>query len=124
MQIFIIQAEYPLWDLFMIADLMGRHSDLHTVFLCVTTWAKRTRELHREGFIPSKYSRKIMKIYEEIGGNKMIVQELEIPLSQVTYKDCMDMYFFRGKSATLNDGELRGFEKEPYVQEIIGGKNE
>ena len=32
------------------------------------------------------------------------------------------MYFFRGKSATINDGELKGFEKEPYVQEIIGGK--
>ena len=56
------------------------------------------------------------------GGNKMIVQELEIPLSQVTLQDCMDMYFFRGKSATINDGELKGFEKEPYVQEIIGGR--
>ncbi len=52
----------------------------------------------------------------------MIVQELEIPLSQVTLQDCMDMYFFRGKSATINDGELKGFEKEPYIQEIIGGR--
>ena len=52
----------------------------------------------------------------------MIVQELEIPLSQVTLQDCMDMYFFRGKSATIEKGELKGFEKEPYVQEIIGGK--
>lgn len=49
----------------------------------------------------------------------MIVQELEIPLSQVTLQDCMDMYFFRSKSATINDGELKGFEKEPYVQEIL-----
>ena len=52
----------------------------------------------------------------------MIVQELEIPLSQVTLQDCMDMFFFHGKSATINDGELKGFEKEPYVQEIIGGR--
>jgi len=56
------------------------------------------------------------------GGNKMIVQELEIPLSQVTLQDCIDMFFFHGKSATINDGELKGFEKEPYVQEIIGGR--
>ena len=52
----------------------------------------------------------------------MIVQELEIPLSQVALQDCIDMYFFRGKSAVINDGELKGFEKEPYVQEIIGGR--
>ena len=52
----------------------------------------------------------------------MIVQELEIPLSQVTLQDCMDMYFFRGKSAVINDGELKGFEKEPYIQETIGGR--
>jgi len=52
----------------------------------------------------------------------MLVQELGISLSQVTLQDCMDMYFFRGKSAIINDGELKGFEKGPYVQEIIGGK--
>ena len=56
------------------------------------------------------------------GGSKMIVQELEIPLSQVTLQDCIDMMFFRGKSAILDNGNLTGFEKEPYIQEIIGGR--
>ena len=32
------------------------------------------------------------------------------------------MMFFPWQVSNLNDGELKGFEKEPYVQEIIGGK--
>ena len=49
----------------------------------------------------------------------MIVQELEIySLSQVTLQDCMDMFFFMASQQLINDGELKGFEKEPYVQRL------
>ena len=55
---------------FMIADLMDRHTDLHTVLMAYNMGEKRTRELHRDGIYTSKYSRKIMKIYEELKEEK------------------------------------------------------
>ena len=47
----------------------------------------------------------------------MIVQELKIPLNQVTLQDCIDMYFFRGKSATINDGEVL-VRNEDYLERL------
>ena len=51
---------------FMIADLMSRHTDLHTVLMSYNMGEKRTRELHREGIYTSKYSRKVMGVYEKL----------------------------------------------------------
>ena len=55
---------------FMIADLMDRHTDLHTVLMAYNMGEKRTRELRSQGIYSSKYSRKIMKIYEELKEEK------------------------------------------------------
>lgn len=51
---------------FMIADLMSRHDNLHTVLMAYNMGEKRTRELHREGIYTSKYSRKVMRVYEKL----------------------------------------------------------
>ena len=51
---------------FMIADLMDRHTDLHTVLMSYNMGEKRTRELHREGVYTSKYSRKVMGVYKKL----------------------------------------------------------
>lgn len=51
---------------FMLADLMDRHTDLHTVLMAYNMGEKRTRELHREGVYTSKYSRKVMGVYEKL----------------------------------------------------------
>lgn len=51
---------------FMLADLMDRHTDLHTILMAYNMGEKRTRELHREGIYTSKYSRKIMRVYEKL----------------------------------------------------------
>lgn len=55
---------------YMIADLMDRHTDLHTVLMAYNMGEKRTRELRAQGVYSSKYSRKIMKIYEELKEEK------------------------------------------------------
>ena len=55
---------------FMIADLMDRHDDLHTVLMAYNMGERRTRELRSQGIYSSKYSRKIMKIYEELKEEK------------------------------------------------------
>jgi soluble lytic murein transglycosylase-like protein len=46
---------------FMIADLMDRHSEIHEILMCYNMGEKRTRELHNEGKYSSKYSRKVVK---------------------------------------------------------------
>ena len=51
---------------FMIADLMSRHDNLHTVLMAYNMGERRTKELHREGVYTSKYSRKVMKAYERL----------------------------------------------------------
>ena len=51
---------------FMIADLMSRHDNLHTVLMAYNMGERRTRELHREGIYTSKYSRKVMGVYEKL----------------------------------------------------------
>lgn len=51
---------------FMIADLMSRHDNLHTVLMAYNMGERRTKELHREGVYTSKYSRKVMKAYEKL----------------------------------------------------------
>ena len=51
---------------FMIADLMDRHSDTHEILMSYNMGEKRTRELHREGVYTSKYSRKVMGVYEKL----------------------------------------------------------
>jgi len=51
---------------YMIADLMSRHTDLHKILMCYNMGEKRTRELHREGIYTSKYSRKVMGVYEKL----------------------------------------------------------
>jgi hypothetical protein len=50
----------------MIADLMSRHDNLHTVLMAYNMGERRTKELHREGIYTSKYSRKVMKAYEKL----------------------------------------------------------
>lgn len=51
---------------FMIADLMSRHDNLHTVLMAYNMGERRTKELHREGVYTSKYSRKVMRVYEKL----------------------------------------------------------
>jgi soluble lytic murein transglycosylase-like protein len=51
---------------FMIADLMSRHDNLHTVLMAYNMGERRTKELHREGIYTSKYSRKVMGVYEKL----------------------------------------------------------
>ena len=51
---------------FMIADLMDRHTDLHTVLMAYNMGEKRTRELRSQGIYTSKYSRKVMGVYEKL----------------------------------------------------------
>lgn len=51
---------------FMIADLMNRHDNLHTVLMAYNMGERRTKELHREGVYTSKYSRKVMGVYEKL----------------------------------------------------------
>ncbi len=53
---------------FMIADLMSRHDNLHTVLMAYNMGEKRTRELHREGIYSSKYSRNVMSKYKKLKG--------------------------------------------------------
>ena len=43
---------------YMIADLMARHTELHEILMCYNMGEKRTRELQREGIYSSKYSQK------------------------------------------------------------------
>jgi soluble lytic murein transglycosylase-like protein len=40
---------------FMLADLMSRHDNLHTVLMAYNMGERRTKELHREGVYASKY---------------------------------------------------------------------
>lgn len=51
---------------FMIADLMDRHNDLHTILMSYNMGEKKTRELHKKGIYASKYSRKVMGVYEKL----------------------------------------------------------
>ena len=51
---------------YMIADLMTRHEDLHEVLMCYNMGEKRTRELHRKGIYSSKYSRKVIKKFNQL----------------------------------------------------------
>ena len=51
---------------FMIADLMSRHTELHEILMCYNMGEKRTRELQREGIYSSIYSRKVMKKYGKL----------------------------------------------------------
>lgn len=51
---------------FMIADLMDRHTGLHTVLMAYNMGEKRTRELRAQGIYTSKYSRKVMGVYEKL----------------------------------------------------------
>ena len=51
---------------YMIAGLMDRHTDLHTILMAYNMGEKRTRELHREGIYTSKYSRKVMGVYKKL----------------------------------------------------------
>lgn len=51
---------------YMIADLMDRHSDLHKILMCYNMGEKRTKELNRQGIYSSRYSRKVIKRYEEL----------------------------------------------------------
>lgn len=55
---------------YMIADLMDRHTELHEILMSYNMGEKRTRELRAQGVYSSKYSRKIMKIYEELKEEK------------------------------------------------------
>ena len=55
---------------YMIADLMDRHTDLHEILMSYNMGEKRTRELRAQGVYSSKYSRKIMKIYEDLKEEK------------------------------------------------------
>jgi len=55
---------------FMIADLMDRHSDIHEILMCYNMGEKRTRKLNKQGIYSSKYSRKIIKKYEELKEGK------------------------------------------------------
>lgn len=55
---------------FMIADLMDRHNDLHTVLMAYNMGEKRTRELQAKGIYSSEYSRKVMAVYDRIKEEK------------------------------------------------------
>ena len=55
---------------FMIADLMDRHTDLHTILMAYNMGEKRTRELRAQGIYTSKYSRKVMGVYEKLKEDK------------------------------------------------------
>ncbi len=55
---------------FMIADLMDRHTDLHTVLMAYNMGEKRTRELRQKGIYSSEYSRKVMAVYDRIKEEK------------------------------------------------------
>lgn len=56
--------------IFMIADLMDRHTDLHTILMAYNMGEKRTRELRQKGIYSSEYSRKVMKVYEKLKEEK------------------------------------------------------
>lgn len=51
---------------YMIADLMDRHTDLHTILMAYNMGEKKTREWHKDGKYTSPYSRKVMKAYEKL----------------------------------------------------------
>ena len=51
---------------FMLADLMSRHDNLHTVLMAYNMGEKRTRELRSQGIYSSEYSRKVMGVYEKL----------------------------------------------------------
>lgn len=51
---------------FMLADLMDRHTELHDILMCYNMGERRTRELNVQGIYTSKYSRKVMKKYKEL----------------------------------------------------------
>jgi len=55
---------------YMIADLMDRHSDLHKILMCYNMGEKRTKQLNRRGIYSSKYSRKILDKYKELKEGK------------------------------------------------------
>ena len=55
---------------FMIADLMTRHEELHEILMCYNMGETRTRELHRKGIYSSKYSQKVVKKYWILKGEK------------------------------------------------------
>ena len=46
---------------FMLADLMDRHSDKHSILMSYNMGERRTRQLHRQGIYSSKYSRKVVR---------------------------------------------------------------
>lgn len=50
-----------LCGVFIIADLMERHDDVHEILMSYNMGEKRMRELQRKGVYSSKYSRKIVK---------------------------------------------------------------
>lgn len=55
---------------YMIADLMDRHSDLHEILMCYNIGEKRTRQLNRNGIYSSSYSRRVMEKYKELKEGK------------------------------------------------------
>lgn len=50
-----------LCGVFMLADIMERHDDVHEILMSYNMGEKRMRELKREGVYSSKYSRKVVK---------------------------------------------------------------
>lgn len=46
---------------FMLSDLMKRHSDKHSILMSYNMGERRTRQLHKQGIYSSKYSRKVVR---------------------------------------------------------------
>lgn len=51
---------------FMIADLMDRHTDLHEILMCYNMGEDTVRELHGKGIYSSKYSRAVMEKFNKL----------------------------------------------------------
>lgn len=51
---------------FMIADLMDRHTEVHDILMCYNMGERTVRELHRKGIYSSKYSRKVVEKFNQL----------------------------------------------------------
>jgi soluble lytic murein transglycosylase-like protein len=51
---------------FMLSDLMERHSDTHEILMSYNMGERRTRQLQKKGIYSSAYSRKVMKKYNQL----------------------------------------------------------
>lgn len=51
---------------YILSLLTAKYDDYHRVLMCYNMGEKRTKELNRQGIYSSRYSRKVIKRYEEL----------------------------------------------------------